>query len=164
MRGAPHVGLAWCIDVMSSTTAPGTAGRPDARLWLFQPQYQRKPRRCHAMTVSGFTRSNASRQRGQSRDNTTQEIRSAGRSWTRRRPCCRWSTRTWWRSARSSASRSVRRRTMSRIPLRRAIRAVTIDRLWRSDTPKGNGLPLSHVWSFRKGQAIIAMFPVFILM
>jgi len=30
---------------------------------------------------------------------------------------------------------------------------VTIDRLWRSYTPKGNCLAVTHVWSFRKGQA-----------
>ena len=31
-------------------------------------------------------------------------------------------------------------------------RAGIIDRLWRSYTPRGNCLRVSHVWSFRKGQ------------
>jgi hypothetical protein len=45
-------------------------------------------------------------------------------------------------------------------PLSKAIRAVTIVRLWRSYTPKGNCLPVSHVWSFRKGhlRAYVSLF------
>ena len=121
---------------MRSISSRGVRGRPTGRARLFQRQYQRKPRRCQAMTVSGFTTRNASRHRGQSRESRTQQRRSAGWSWTRRGPSRRCRTKTWWRSARSSASRSERRRKRSRTAVNRTTRTLIIRSLWRSQTQR----------------------------
>lgn len=57
-------------------TSRDTEGRPCG--WrLFQLQYSRNPRRCHAMTVSGLTITRADRQPLHSRESLTQRSRSA---------------------------------------------------------------------------------------
>ena len=65
-------------------TSRGTAGRPRPRRRLFQRQNNRKPRRCQAITVSGFTAINTSRQRDQRRASAIQRSRSPARSCVRR--------------------------------------------------------------------------------
>ena len=52
-------------------------GLPGVWRRLFQVQYSRNPLRCQAITVSGFTMSNAERQFRQKRERQTQNMRSA---------------------------------------------------------------------------------------
>jgi hypothetical protein len=66
-------------------------GRP-RRVRLFHLQKSRKPRRCHARTVSGFTMTMATRHPCQIRDNQTHNTRSTRVSSTRRG---RVRSRTW---------------------------------------------------------------------
>ena len=54
IRGAPQRGLASAMVRMSVRTSVGVVGRPRRRR-LFQVHHRRTPRRCQAMTVSGFT-------------------------------------------------------------------------------------------------------------
>jgi hypothetical protein len=54
MRGAPQRGFTSDIVRISARTSSGTEGRPRRRR-LFHFQNRRKPWRCQAMTVSGFT-------------------------------------------------------------------------------------------------------------
>jgi hypothetical protein len=77
MRGAPQRGLAVLIFRISSRTSRFTAGLPAVPRRLFHVQYSRNPLRCQAITVSGFTTSNAKRQFRQKRERQTQNIRSA---------------------------------------------------------------------------------------
>jgi hypothetical protein len=84
IRGAPQRGLASDMVRINAWTSAGTAGRP-VRRRLFQVQNRRKPRRCQATTVSGFTRTSAARQSGQIRENQTQSSRSAAVKRTRGR-------------------------------------------------------------------------------
>src|ERR1700681_1570387 len=66
IRGAPHSGLAMLISRISLRISGGIVGRPPRRL-DFQRQYDLKPARCHFMTVSGFTITNAFRTVGANR-------------------------------------------------------------------------------------------------
>src|SRR6476659_4939590 len=52
--GAPHNGLARLISRISRRISNGTVGRPQRRRDC-QRQYDRKPARCHLITVSGLT-------------------------------------------------------------------------------------------------------------
>ncbi len=79
-RGAPQSGFSRLMRRMGSRTSRGTGGRPPIRRRDFQVQKRRKPFRCQAMTVSGFTVTSASRQAGRSRKSSTQTNRSNGRS------------------------------------------------------------------------------------
>ena len=55
MRGAPQSGLARLISRISRRISGGTLGLP-ARRRDFQRQKERKPVRCHRITVSGSDR------------------------------------------------------------------------------------------------------------
>src|SRR5215467_1658381 len=61
--GAPQPTLSRLRVRMRSRVSLGTAGRPGCPWRTFQVQYQRKPRRCQSITVSGFTIQSASRYR-----------------------------------------------------------------------------------------------------
>jgi len=99
---------------MRSPTSCGTSGLPGIPLLLFHRQYQRKPRRCQAITVSGFTISNAERHPDQRRDSPTQKSRSA--EFKRSRPRCDlFRTVSWWRRARISTCRAARDRKHDRM-------------------------------------------------
>src|SRR5262245_61264189 len=65
---------------VSSRTSLGIEGLPARPCQLFQVQKNRKPFRCQATTVTGFTRTRAERQSGQTRDSHVQKSRSEGRS------------------------------------------------------------------------------------
>jgi len=65
---------------ISSRTSLGIEGLSARPCRLFQVQKNRKPLRCQATTVSGFTRTRAERQSGQTRDSHVQKSRSDGRS------------------------------------------------------------------------------------
>ena len=54
IRGAPHSGLARLISRINWRISSGTFGLPP-RFRDFHRQTERKPARCHRMTVSGFT-------------------------------------------------------------------------------------------------------------
>ena len=58
------------------TVFAATVGRPPRRR-LFHVQSNRKPRRCHASTVAGVTRTSAGRHPLQTRDNHAHSTRSA---------------------------------------------------------------------------------------
>ena len=75
MRGAPQSGLARLISRISRRISGGTLGLPARRL-DFQRQKERKPARCHRITVSGSTIVMASRIRGAIRYKQTKIIRS----------------------------------------------------------------------------------------
>jgi len=97
---------------INAQTSAGTVGRPE-RCRLFQVQNRRKPRRCHATTVSGFTRKSVGRQPLQMRENHTQSSRSATVKRTRRRRA-RSKTCSWCRRARISRCSATRDRTKER--------------------------------------------------
>src|SRR5713226_3465 len=82
IRGAPQRGLARLISRVRSRVSLETGGRP-FRTRLFNVQYSRKPFRCQAMTVSGFTISRAERQPDQRRESQTHSTRSAAFSSSR---------------------------------------------------------------------------------
>jgi hypothetical protein len=65
---------------ITSRTSLGIEGLPARPCRLFQVQKNRKPLRCQATTVSGFTRTRAERQSGQTCDSHVQKSRSEGRS------------------------------------------------------------------------------------
>ena len=77
IRGAPQSGLAVFMFRMSSRTSRVTVGLPGAPRRPFQAQYSRNPLRCQAITVSGFTMSNAECQFRQKPESQTQNTRSA---------------------------------------------------------------------------------------
>jgi hypothetical protein len=82
--GAPQSELASAILRINKRTSDGMVGRPRRRR-LFQVQKSRKPRRCHARTVSGLTMTTAARHSFQRFDSQTHNIRSACVSRSRRR-------------------------------------------------------------------------------
>ena len=73
--GAPQSGLARLISRISRRISGATLGLP-ARRRDFQRQKERKPARCHRITVSGSTIVRASRIRGAIRYKQTRIIRS----------------------------------------------------------------------------------------
>ena len=83
IRGAPQRGFARLIFRIRSRISNDTAGRPSG-CRLFQVQYNRKPFRCQAITVSGFTMIKADCQPLQSRESQTQQTRSQAFIRTRR--------------------------------------------------------------------------------
>ena len=68
--GAPHRTLSRLMVRISSRVSFETLGRPAFPWRTFQVQYQRKPRRCQSITVSGLTITSADRHRDQNRDRT----------------------------------------------------------------------------------------------
>jgi len=123
IRGAPQVRFARCISRISSRIPDSICGRPGCRDPLLQRQYNRKPCRCHRITVSGRTRTSAWRQPDQQRDSHAQRIRSEIRNRTRRPVHWRLATRSWWRRAITSAWSAARRQRRHRSEARRANRA-----------------------------------------
>jgi hypothetical protein len=122
MRGAPHNGLARFISRINCRVSVGTAGRP-RRLLDFQRQNNRKPARCHRITVSGLTMVSATWALGRSRQAQPRMILSTVRNDSRpglpRRNtmiCC-LSTRT---SASSAARDRNRSTTKPKICLQRS--------------------------------------------
>src|SRR4051794_29889788 len=105
MRGAPQSGLARLIFRISRRISGGTLGLP-ARRRDFQRQKERKPARCHRITVSGSTIVSASKIRGAIRYKQTKIIRSKLLK-TGRRGDARRSTFSWWRRASISSSSEV---------------------------------------------------------
>jgi hypothetical protein len=67
MRGAPHSGFCSDIVRIRARASGATGGRPWRRR-LFHVQNKRKPWRCQATTVSGFTITTALRQSPHARD------------------------------------------------------------------------------------------------
>src|SRR6476646_4255888 len=76
-RGAPQSGFAKLIFRISFRTSKLIGGLPGSPCRLFHLQYQRKPLRYQAITVSGFTRSSTERPFDQKRESQTQNSRSA---------------------------------------------------------------------------------------
>ena len=101
MRGAPQSGLARLISRISRRISGVTLGLPARRL-DFQRQKERKPARCHRITVSGPTIVMASRIRGAIRYKQTKIIRLKLLK-TGRRGDVRRSTFSLWRRASISA-------------------------------------------------------------
>jgi hypothetical protein len=64
-------GFSRAICTTSATTSGASGGRPTR--FDFQAQKRAKPRRCHPITVSGFTIASASAHRDQTRERTTQK-------------------------------------------------------------------------------------------
>ena len=93
MRGAPQSGFSRLILRISSRTSFGTAGRPGCPRRTFHFQDSRKPFRCQAITVSGFTIIMADCQSAQIPDSHAHRNRSAGVSFERFTD--RWSTPSW---------------------------------------------------------------------
>jgi len=97
---------------MSARTSSGTAGRP-VRCRLFHAQNTRKPRRCHATTVSGLTMYTAERQPPHVCASHAHKVRSTDVKRTRGRPD-RCTTASWCRSAMISSCSEARERTVNR--------------------------------------------------
>ena len=76
MRGAPHIGFSRLILRISSRVSLGTFGLPGFPCRTFQVQKSRKPLRCQATTVSGFTITRAERQSRQTLHSQTHRPRS----------------------------------------------------------------------------------------
>src|SRR5882724_806774 len=105
--GAPHNTLSRLMVRISSRVSFGTHGRPAFPCRTFHVQYQRKPRRCQSMTVSGLTITSEDLHRHQERDNQTHKRRSADFSLGFGIFRCR--TVTWCRSAKISSCVSALR-------------------------------------------------------
>ena len=78
--GAPHIGLASAICLISDLTLALTAGRPPRLCCEIRVQKSLNPLRCQLITVSGLTISSDSRQPPQIHDSQIQKRRSLGRS------------------------------------------------------------------------------------
>ena len=115
MRAGPFV-----VRTIERADVGGHGRSPDVAPAL-QAHHSRKPRRCQAMTVSGFTMTSAVRHSVQTRKRTTQNHRSAlvrgsrrGRvrcstcSW-----CCKASTSSWSAARERADVRRVRRHETS---------------------------------------------------
>jgi hypothetical protein len=76
LSGAPQPGFSRHILRIRSRTSRETSGRPGLPRRTFQVQNNRKPARCQAMTVSGWTMASAERQSLQTRDSRTHNRRS----------------------------------------------------------------------------------------
>ena len=108
--GAPQSAFSSLIWRMRVRTSSVILGRPSRRLDR-QRQYSRKPLRCHAITVAGFTTTSTSDHRGHTLRSRIQKSRSRCLSIGRRR--FRFSTATCCRSASTSkeVSRRLRKKT-----------------------------------------------------
>ena len=109
IRGAPQRGFAFAMVRISVRTSAGTVGRPMRRR-LFQAHHRWKPRRCHAMTVSGLTMTSAVRHSVQMPESRIQSQRSTFVS-RNRRGRVRCSTCSWCRNASTSSWSATRERT-----------------------------------------------------
>src|SRR5688572_19385123 len=74
IRGAPHSTFIRLMVRIRSRVSFETVGRPVLPCRIFLVQYDRKPCRCQAMTVAGFTMTKAERQSDHSRESQTQTI------------------------------------------------------------------------------------------
>jgi hypothetical protein len=110
IRRRLQVGFSRAIRTMSATISPASGGRPIGFDLL--AQNRAKPRRCHAITVAGFTIASASAQRDHVRERTTQNARSNGRRRGRGVACRRIAS--CWRRARFSRTRLARGRKAAR--------------------------------------------------
>ena len=109
---------------MRRTSSGASGGRPIGR--DFHAQNRANPRRCHTMTVAGWTIASVSDHRDHRRQTTTQNARSMGRS--RGRGVARRRIASCWRSTRFSATRLARgRRAASNAPTT-ASRSASIPR------------------------------------
>jgi len=97
---------------ISARTSCGTAGRP-VRWRLFHVQNKRKPRRCHATTVSGLTMYTAERQPHHACASHAHSMRSTDVK-RRRGRRERFTTASWCRSAMISRCSETRERTVNR--------------------------------------------------
>jgi hypothetical protein len=109
LSGAPQPGFSRHILRIRSRTSRETSGRPGLPRRTFQVQNNRKPARCQAMTVSGWTMASAERQSLQTRDSQTHNRRSPGVNFGRVLADLR-STPIWWRGAKFSSWRVARER------------------------------------------------------
>jgi len=109
MRGAPQSGFKVDISRINARMSAGTPGRP-VRCRLFHVQNKRKPRRCQARTVAGWTTWSAALQPCHLCDSHAHSTRSmvVKRSRGRRE---RFATANWCRSARISRWSTARERT-----------------------------------------------------
>ncbi len=109
IRRRLQLGFSWDMRTMSATISSASGRRPIG-LDLFA-QNRAKPRRCHAITVAGFTIARTSAQRDQVRESTTQKARTSGRR--RGRGVDRRRIESCWRSARFSRTRLARGRKVA---------------------------------------------------
>ena len=107
-----HKGFAVESSRINARTSDATPGRP-VRRRLFQVQNRRKPRRCHAMTVSGLTIRTVARQLRQACASHAQRRRSAAVKRKRRRRD-RFTRASWCRSAIISRCNEARDWTTNR--------------------------------------------------
>jgi len=91
---------------MRLTSSRASGGRPTGR--DFHAHHRAKPRRCHPITVAGWTIARHSAHRDHRRETITQNARSIGRS--RGRGVARRRIASCWRSTRFSANRIARGR------------------------------------------------------
>jgi GH24 family phage-related lysozyme (muramidase) len=103
-----QLGFASAIERIRVRMSADTVGRPSRRR-LFQADQSRKPCRCQAMTVSGFTGTSAVCHSAQTRASMTQSQRSVLACRTRCGPV-RCSTSSWCRKARMSRWSAARER------------------------------------------------------
>ena len=99
-------GFSSVICSMRLTSSRASGGRPTRR--DFHAHHRAKPRRCHPITVAGWTIARHSAHRDHIRETMTQNARSIGRS--RGRGVARRRIASCWRSTRFSANRSARGR------------------------------------------------------
>src|SRR5579863_3537263 len=109
IRRRLHSGFSPAIRTMSSTISGASGGRP-MRLDI-DAQKRAKPRRCHAITVAGFTIASASGHRDHTRETTTQKARSIARRGVR--GLSRLNTASCCRRTRISTTRLARERTVA---------------------------------------------------
>jgi len=100
-------GFSRAICSMRLTSSGASGGRPTGR--DFHAHHRAKPRRCHAITVAGWTIARHSAHRDHRRETITQNARSIGRS--RGPGVARRRIASCWRSTRFSANRIARGRS-----------------------------------------------------
>ena len=118
----------WC-----SIGVAGTLHRLLREPAVFHLTASRAPCRCRRRTVSGWTRTRASRHPGQILERQTHISRSDARSGTRLPARWRSRTRSWWRRANTSAWSAARLRNKDRNDVRAARRAgIIAEPAWRN--------------------------------
>jgi hypothetical protein len=128
----------------SAWMSAGMLGRP-VRRRLFHVQNRRNPRRCHATTVAGFTRTSDARQPVHVRENHTQSRRSAAVRRTRGRRD-RLRTWSWCLSARTSRCSAARERMSERSDRSTATKAGITDRRLCDRAENLNDPAVRHFW------------------
>jgi hypothetical protein len=143
-RGAPQRGFVSDIVRISVRMSAGVLGRP-VRRRLFHVQNRRNPRRYHATTVAGFTRTSDARQPVHVRENHTQSRRSAAVRRTRGRRD-RLRTWSWCLSARTSRCSAARDRMSERSDRSTATKAGITDRRRCDRAENLNDPDVRHFW------------------